>query len=86
MAWSRYSLRISPRAAPCGWIPIRHCATSEREFTAERAKSSAFGGPGQELHNVAENLIELWVVAKRRVEQNGLGMTPRRRSKSAPAE
>ncbi len=30
---------------------------------------------GKELHIVAQNLIELWVVATRPVEQNGLGMT-----------
>ena len=29
---------------------------------------------GKELHIVAQNLIELWVVATRPVEQNGLGM------------
>ncbi len=37
---------------------------------------------GQDLHIVAQNLIELWVVATRPVQQNGLGMTPR----SAEAE
>ena len=31
---------------------------------------------GRELHIVAQNLIELWVVATRPLEQNGLGMTP----------
>ena len=30
---------------------------------------------GWELHIVAQNLIELWVVATRPLEQNGLGMT-----------
>ena len=30
---------------------------------------------GKELHIVVQNLIELWVVATRPVEQNGLGMT-----------
>ena len=30
---------------------------------------------GQELNLLAQNLIELWVVATRPVEQNGLGMT-----------
>jgi predicted nucleic acid-binding protein len=30
---------------------------------------------GKELHIVAQNLIELWVVATRKVERNGLGMT-----------
>jgi hypothetical protein len=31
---------------------------------------------GRKLHLVAQNLIELWAVATRPVEQNGLGMTP----------
>ena len=31
---------------------------------------------GRELHIVPQILIELWVVATRPVEQNGLGMTP----------
>ena len=31
---------------------------------------------GRDLHIVAQNLIELWVVATRPLEQNGLGMAP----------
>jgi predicted nucleic acid-binding protein len=31
---------------------------------------------GRELRIVAQNLIELWVVATRPIEQNGLGMSP----------
>ena len=31
---------------------------------------------GRELHIVPQNLVELWVVATRPVEQNGLGMEP----------
>lgn len=31
-------------------------------------------GRGSELHIVAQNLIELWVVSTRPIEQNGLGM------------
>jgi predicted nucleic acid-binding protein len=31
---------------------------------------------GRELHIVPQNLIELWVVATRPVDQNGLGMAP----------
>ncbi len=31
---------------------------------------------GRELHVVPQNLIDLWIVATRPVEQNGLGMTP----------
>jgi hypothetical protein len=29
---------------------------------------------GRDLHIVSQNLVELWVVATRPVEQNGLGM------------
>jgi predicted nucleic acid-binding protein len=32
--------------------------------------------PGRKLHIVAQNLIELWVVATRPLGENGLGMTP----------
>jgi predicted nucleic acid-binding protein len=32
---------------------------------------------GRQLHIVPQNLVELWVVATRLAEQNGLGMTPR---------
>lgn len=31
---------------------------------------------GRELHVVPQNLVELWVVATRPVEQNGLGLLP----------
>jgi len=31
---------------------------------------------GRKLHIVPQNLVELWVVATRRVDQNGLGLTP----------
>jgi predicted nucleic acid-binding protein len=31
---------------------------------------------GRDLHIVPQNLVELWVVATRPAEQNGLGMTP----------
>src|SRR5437868_11826605 len=31
---------------------------------------------GRNLHIVAQNLIELWAVATRPVEQNGLGLSP----------
>ena len=31
---------------------------------------------GRELHIAPQNLVELWVVATRPVEQNGLGMNP----------
>jgi predicted nucleic acid-binding protein len=33
-------------------------------------------GRGRRLHIVAQNLIELWVVATRPMGENGLGMTP----------
>jgi predicted nucleic acid-binding protein len=31
---------------------------------------------GRDLHIVPQNLVELWVVATRPLEQNGLGLTP----------
>jgi hypothetical protein len=31
---------------------------------------------GRRLHVVPQNLVELWVVATRPAEQNGLGLTP----------
>lgn len=31
---------------------------------------------GRDIHIVPQNLVELWVVATRPVEQNGLGLTP----------
>ncbi len=33
-------------------------------------------GRGRELHIFPQNLVELWVVAMRPVEENGLGMEP----------
>jgi len=33
-------------------------------------------GRGRRLHIVAQNLIELWVVATRPLGENGLGITP----------
>ena len=41
-----------------------------------RSAIKAFTGRGRELHIAPQNLVELWVVATRPVEQNGLGMTP----------
>jgi len=32
--------------------------------------------PGRNLHIVPQNLVELWVVATRPVERNGLGTVP----------
>ena len=41
-----------------------------------RSAIKALTEQGRELHIVPQNLVELWVVATRPVEQNGLGMTP----------
>jgi predicted nucleic acid-binding protein len=41
-----------------------------------RTAIKALTEQGRELHIVPQNLVELWVVATRPVEQNGLGMTP----------
>ena len=47
--------------------PDHETATHALELLAER---------GQSLHIVPQNLFELWVVATRPAEQNGLGMQP----------
>ena len=47
--------------------PDHETATRALELLAER---------GQELHIVPQNLFELWVVATRPAEQNGLGILP----------
>ncbi len=39
-----------------------------------RVAIKALTARGRELHIVPQNLVELWVVATRPVEQNGLGM------------
>ena len=39
-----------------------------------RVAIKAVTARGRELHIVPQNLVELWVVATRPVEQNGLGM------------
>ena len=41
-----------------------------------RSAIKILSGQGNELHIVPQNLIELWVVATRPVEQNGLGLAP----------
>ncbi|MGO9256912.1 MAG: type II toxin-antitoxin system VapC family toxin [Bryobacteraceae bacterium] len=41
-----------------------------------RAAIKALTARGRDLHIVPQNLVELWVVATRPVERNGLGMAP----------
>ena len=41
-----------------------------------RAAIKNLTAQGRNLHIVSQNLVELWVVATRPLEQNGLGMTP----------
>jgi hypothetical protein len=41
-----------------------------------RAAIKALTAQGHKIHIVPQNLVELWVVATRPIEQNGLGMTP----------
>jgi predicted nucleic acid-binding protein len=41
-----------------------------------RSAIKALTEQGKELHIVPQNLVELWVVATRPVEQNDLGMAP----------
>jgi hypothetical protein len=47
-------------------------AHPQREMA--RVAIKAMTARGRELHIVPQNLVELWVVATRPVEQNGLGM------------
>jgi hypothetical protein len=49
-------------------------AHPQREMA--RVAIKALTARGRELHIVPQNLVELWVVATRPVEQNGLGMEP----------
>jgi len=46
------------------------------QLETARAAIKALTAQGRDLHIVPQNLIELWVVATRPVDQNGLGMTP----------
>src|SRR6266851_5251610 len=46
----------------------------QREIVRSAIKTLA--AHGRELHIVPQNLVELWVVATRPAEQNGLGMLP----------
>ena len=41
-----------------------------------RSAIKALTDQGKELHIVPQNLVELWVVATRPVDRNGLGLTP----------
>jgi predicted nucleic acid-binding protein len=41
-----------------------------------RAAIKSLTAQGRDLHIVPQNLVELWVVATRPPENNGLGMTP----------
>jgi len=41
-----------------------------------RAAIKTITGQGREVYIVPQNLVELWVVATRPIEQNGLGMSP----------
>jgi predicted nucleic acid-binding protein len=46
------------------------------ELEVARASMKALTIQGRNLHIVPQNLIELWVVATRPADQNGLGMAP----------
>jgi predicted nucleic acid-binding protein len=46
------------------------------QLESARAAIKALTAQGRDLHIVPQNLIEVWVVATRPAEQNGLGMMP----------
>lgn len=55
---------------------IRTLQLQHPQLETARAAIKALSAQGRELHIVPQNLVELWVVATRPLEQNGLGMTP----------
>ncbi len=55
---------------------LRTLQPLHRQRETVRAAIKALTAQGRELHIVPQNLVELWVVATRPVDQNGLGMTP----------
>ncbi len=52
-------------------LQVRHSQYETVAWAVERLLEQ-----GRRLHIVPQNLVELWVVATRPVEQNGLGLTP----------
>ena len=52
-------------------LQVRH-----PQYTSTAHAIEVLPGRGRQLYVVPQNLVELWVVATRPVEQNGLGQTP----------
>jgi hypothetical protein len=46
------------------------------QLSIVRTAIKSLTAQGRDLHIVPHNLVELWVVATRPTDQNGLGMTP----------
>jgi predicted nucleic acid-binding protein len=55
---------------------LRTLQPQHAQLETARAAIKALTAQGRDLHIVPQNLIELWVVATRPADQNGLGMTP----------
>src|ERR1017187_7349850 len=57
-------------------VPIRTLQPHHPLYGAADRAIRLLPEQGRRLHIVAQNLIELWVVATRPLGENGLGMTP----------
>jgi predicted nucleic acid-binding protein len=55
---------------------LRTLQASHPQREVARASIKALTARGRDLHIVPQNIVELWVVATRPIQQNGLGMTP----------
>src|SRR6266446_1305079 len=57
-------------------VPVRTLQPHHSLYTPADRAIRMLPEHGRRLHIVAQNLIELWVVATRPLGENGLGMTP----------
>jgi hypothetical protein len=57
-------------------VPIRTLQPHHSLYTLADRAIRLLPGRGSNFHIVAQNLIELWMVATRPLGENGLGMTP----------
>jgi predicted nucleic acid-binding protein len=55
---------------------LRFLQPLHSQHEVARSAIKALMDRGRELHIAPQNLVELWVVATRPAEQNGLGITP----------
>jgi predicted nucleic acid-binding protein len=57
-------------------ILLRTLQLQHPQLSIVRNAIKSLAALGRDLHIVPQNLVELWVVATRPADQNGLGMTP----------